>query len=192
VDARWSDEDVGRAEAYLDGALEPAEAEELTRRLAAEVELVSLLEMLRAQRADRAAVWAAGEPPAAEAEALATRTVAALVGAERWRKTVQTARRATAVAALVMVAFAAGWTVRGRVQSGVAQSHAAESRPWAYGGGSSFPVALTDERGNVVAVQHFDDPTQARQFADDVGRWQSKPRRRTQETELVIPVSSEF
>lgn len=194
MERRWSDEDVWRIEAHLDGALGPAEAEELARRLAAEPDLAALLETLRAQREVRLAAWAAGEPAPDEAQALATRAVAAAVGAERWRRSVRTARRATAVAALVMVAFAAGWTVRGKVPPAQsAQGRAADSRPWAHGGGHlSFPVALTDERGNVIAVQHFDDATQARQFADDVGRWQTAPRQRTRGAELVIPVSGEF
>ena len=193
MEPRWSDEDVLLAEALLDGALGRAESEELARRLEREPALVELVGTLRAQRAVRATVWAASEPNAAEADAVASRVIAAAAGAERWRRALQTACRATAVAAMVMVAFGAGWVVRGKIAPAQGVARPAESRPWALaGGGRSFPVALTDERGNVIAVQHFDDPTQARQFADDVGRWQAGSRRRTPATELVIPVSGEF
>jgi hypothetical protein len=197
VESQWSDGDVQLIEAHLDGVLAPEDAEALAGRLAREPALAALAQALRARRAVRAAVWAAGEPSAAEAHAVASRVILAAAGAERWRRAMLTARRATAVAALVMLAFAAGWMVRGRVHQGqfsVSPGRAADSRPWALAGGgrSSFPVALTDERGNVIAVQHFDDPTQARQFADDVGRWQSRPRRRAPGAEMVIPVSGEF
>ena len=45
----------------------------------------------------------------------------------------------------------------------------------AKGGGKEFqPVALTDEAGNITAVQKFDKLEDAREFAAEVGRWQAR------------------
>lgn len=207
MEREWFQDDEELLEAHLDGALTPEDGEALWRRLAAEQELLAELERLRAERVVRAAVWAAGEPTAGEAEQVAEEVVSAAAHARRWERAAWFGRRAAASAAAVALAFAAGWTVRGRYEpagpttvravvparpagmapAGMAPAAAAgadERRP-------SFPVTLTDELGNVIAVQHFDDARTARQFAEDVDRWQSRPRGRA-EVDSVTPVSGEF
>ena len=194
------DEDRDLLEAHLDGELAPAEAEALGRRLAADARLAAALEELRAERAVRRAVWGAYEPTEAEAAAVAAGAVAAAVRDGRWNRAARVARLASAAAAAVVFAFAGGWMARGRVApdgaapgpnvAGDGDGHFVSSGGGA--GAGSFPVAFTDENGRVIAVQHFDDPQAARQFADDVGRWQARPRRRAPEAEPLVPVSGEF
>jgi hypothetical protein len=78
----------------------------------------------------------------------------------------------------LLIAFAGGWAARGRVST---------PTPLAP---TEFQVALTDDHGAIIAVQHFSDPRQARQFAEDVGRWQS--RRHDEDPGDFSQVSDEF
>jgi hypothetical protein len=208
----WND-DSELLEAHLDAALSPEQAESLGRRLATEPRLAGELERLRAERRVRRAAWASYEPEPPRAAAAAEAALVLAERTERWRRTGARVRGATAAAAVVLLAFAAGWAARGgrpgpsaEPQSPVSRTRAthpfASSGASAGDGSASFPVALTDEHGNIIAVQHFDDPRQARQFADDVDRWQSRPRRAAQPApaapaarpaaEPLTPVSDEF
>jgi anti-sigma factor RsiW len=198
----WND-DAALLEAHLDGALSPAQAESLGRRLATEPVLAAELERLRGERAVRQAVWASYEPEPRHAAATAGAALMLAERAERLRRATSHARRATAAAAVVLLAFAAGWVARGVRPGQPASSQSPLSRtgadhPFASSGASagdgsvSFPVALTDEHGNIIAVQHFDDPRKAREFADDVDRWQSRPRRPAPPATPLTPVSDEF
>ena len=173
-----SDEEIEKLETYLDGALPPAEAEEVCRRAAEDPALCAALDQLRAERAARAAAWNSYEPSPATAEAVAERTVQVAVRRDRNIRASRAARRATAVAACLALAFVGGWVARGRVvERDAAPDNTAQ-------------VALTDENGNVIAVQRFEDPRKARQFADDVDKWQS--RRRRAETREYLQSSGEF
>jgi anti-sigma factor RsiW len=164
-----SDEDLETLENYLDGALSPREAERVTRRLALDLEYADAADRLRAERAVRQAVWQSIEPDPAAAHAAGRAAVISAARAERSTRRARLARRAAGVAAGLLVAFAGGWVARGR------SAPTAAAPPGAPVG--EFQVALTDDGGNIIAVQHFSDPGQARQFAEDVGRWQSGPRR---------------
>jgi hypothetical protein len=171
-----SDEDLEVLENYLDGALAPREVERVTRRLSVDPDWADALDRLRAERAVRQAVWQSIEPDVPAAHAAGRAAAAAAVRADRSFRFARRLRRASGVAAGLLVAFAGGWLARGRLPSPAA----VPSNPAA---ATEFQVALTDDGGNIIAVQHFSDPRQARQFAEDVGRWQSHRRRddRTQE-----------
>ncbi len=201
MEPQISIDDLETLDAHLDGALTPPEAEALGRRLAAEPALAEALDRLRAERNVRRAVWASYEPDETAANSAAATVLAAAVREERWRRSVSIGRRATAAAAVLLLAFAAGWAARGKVSPGSRQTmRMGEPHPFfTSGGGSgneSFPVALTDEHGNIIAVQHFNDPAKAREFAEDVGRWQSRtPRPATAPSapsNSLTPVSDEF
>ena len=108
------DEDLELLETHLDGALTPADAEALGRRLATDPGLLAELERLRSQRAVRQAAWSSMEPGPAEAEALVSSSIAAAVREERSAGAARFARRATVAAAVLLFAFAGGWMARGR------------------------------------------------------------------------------
>jgi len=163
-----SDEDIELLENYLDGALSPGEAERVGRRLARDLEWAGALEQLRAQRGVRREVWESLEPSRPLADAAGRAAVARAISAERWSRATRFARRAAAVAAGLLVAFTGGWVARGRVPAPAGTPSAPAPM--------EIQVALTDEGGNIIAVQHFADPARARQFAEDVGRWQSGHR----------------
>src|SRR5580658_7816338 len=65
-----SETDQELLEAYLDDALGPDEVERAALRLAQEPELAAALDEMRAQRRQRAAIWAALEPSEAAASTL--------------------------------------------------------------------------------------------------------------------------
>ena len=193
------EDDLELLEAHLDGALTPRDLETLAGRLAAEPALAAALSRLRAERDVRRAVWASYEPSDEAAEAVAAAAVASAASRDRLRRAATVARRTTAAAAVIALAFAGGWMARGRTgrdASPPVRRAAADDRPFASSGAGdnrSFPVALTDEHGNVVAVQRFDDPQKAREFAEDVDRWQSRPvPKRRPAAEQHVPVSGEF
>lgn len=179
-------DDLELIEAHLDGALSPAEAESLGRRLAGDSALAAELGRLRRERAARRAVWESYEPGGAEAAAVSTAAMSAATQAECLRRGMLLVRRGVAMVAMVMIAFAGGWLARG-----VASAPSPLSKDASEGTGH-FRVALTDEQGNIIAVQRFDNERKAREFADDVDRWQSRPRRRAADSETFTPVSGEF
>ena len=166
-----SDEDLEILENYLDGALSPREADRVTRRAALDPEWAAALDSLRAERAVRQAVWESGEPDVPAAHAAGRAAVAAAVRSDRYVRLARLFRRVSGVAAGVLIAFAGGWVARGKLSS-----RAAAPAPSGPAAATEFQVALTDDGGNIIAVQHFSDPTRARAFAEDVGRWQSRRR----------------
>ena len=195
-----SDHDLEVLEAHLDGSL-PADASvALCRRLEAEPRLAAALKEVRSERAARYAVWASFEPDDARAEATVSTALASATRQDRLRRAARNARRVTAAAAVVAIAFAGGWAARARVAP--EQSSPAARAPLhnahhfvSSGGGEAsgpYPVALTDENGNVTAVQYFDDPQAARDFAEDVDRWQSRARPRPADAGRIVPASGEF
>jgi anti-sigma factor RsiW len=179
-----SEDEIETLENYLDGALPADEAEAVCRRLATESSLAPAMEKLRAERAARQAVWRALEPDPASADALGRRAASDAVRGDRLARASRTARRVSAVAACLALSFAGGWFARGRTPV-PARDDVAAAAP-----AGAFQVALTDEGGNIIAVQRFSDPRKAREFAEDVGRWQSRPRR-TERREF-LQTSDEF
>ena len=174
-----SDEELELLESYLDGALAPAEEERDRRRVARDAAWAGALDRLRAERSVRQAVWQSLEPDLASAERAGDDAARGALGADRARRSSRFARRASAVAAGLVIAFVGGWAARGRVGEPAGPVAPAE-----------FQGALTDDRGAIIAVQHFSDPRQARQFAEDVGRWQS--RRHREDPGDFSQVSDEF
>ena len=168
-----SDEDLEILENYLDGALSPREADRVTRRAALDPEWAAALDSLRAERAVRQAVWESGEPDFPAAHAAGRAAVAAAVRSDRYVRLARLFRRVSGVAAGVLIAFAGGWVARGLRSSPAPAPAQVMSGTRA---ATEFQVALTDDGGNIIAVQHFSDPTRARAFAEDVGRWQSRRR----------------
>lgn len=184
MDPLVSDRDLEALELHLDGELGASESQQLCRRLEREPHLAVALDRLRAERAGRRAAWAACEPDVVCADLTARAIVAASLRQAR-RRDVSRFLRRLAAAAAVAVAFGGGWLLRPRVLPSPAIVTAPlvhrEAELRAAGMNVTAPprlfqVALTDDDGNIIAVQHFDDLGEARRFAEDVDRWQSRPR----------------
>jgi anti-sigma factor RsiW len=179
---------------YLDEELTSAEVGRLEERLRGEPELADALGRMSAAHAVRQAVWRSLEPAEPEALALATGVSRSARRADWHRRLSRLSRVAIAAAACVALGFLAGWVGRG---SAVARAvtdlneTAAPRAVVAAGAGRAEPrhsgkevaksgvaepfvyqVALTDDDGNITAVQKFDNLDDARNFAADVGRWQ--------------------
>ena len=189
-----SDDDLQELDALLDDALSAWEAEQLRRRIGAEPALAAALDGLRADREVRRQVWQAAEPADAEAGAFARRVVKSARSRERWRRLARLSTFAAAAAAC----FVAGWVGKGVVgparatptgppavvQAGPRTPDSAATTA------AAFQVVLTDEAGNVLAVQKFGGLEEARQFAGDLARWQVQ-QQQVRQGQMVL-ISDEF
>ena len=176
------DPDFALLESYLDGELSPGEIADLDRRLRGEPELAGALGRMSAEYAVRRAVWASLEPGKSEATRVARGAGISARQLDRRRQLGKLSRLAGAAAACIAVGFLAGWVGRGntaaRADTGrqVATTGGAASAPAPQTPAEPYvyQVALTDEAGNITAVQKFDNLEDARNFAADVGRWQAR------------------
>lgn len=173
------DIDLELLEAHLDGALAPEETESLVSRLAAEPELAALLSALREERELRTAVWQSLAPAPGEAEQFAAGVIRSARRQRLLGRVGQISRTAVAAAACIMLGVGTGWYAWGRpaaapptlsrVNTG-ADTHLAADTAHA----GPYQVAITDQDGNVVAVEKFNRLDEANKFADDLGRYQER------------------
>ncbi len=164
------DPDFELLENYLDGELSPAEVLRVERRLSAEPELAAALGRMGAEYEVRRAAYRSLEPDARAADALASavgRRVRLAAGTASRRRLFHFGRLAGALAACVAISFSAGWVGRG-FSAANKQAPPARGEPYVY------QVALTDDHGNITAVQQFDKLEDAQAFAADLGRWQAE------------------
>ena len=186
------DADLDRLEAHLDGALDPAETAALLFRLSTDADLTASLDGLRAERADRAAVWASLEPDDRTVEQLCWR-VRGAVAAELsppavprpqwWSFTpdpFRVARFSSAAAACLMLGFFGGRLGRGpaptpSVASSLDPVALTQPTPGSAVADGPVVVPITDEYGRVVASQPFPNAAQARGFLDDLHRAREAP-----------------
>jgi anti-sigma factor RsiW len=162
--------DLEQLDSELDGSLSPRESAELRARLAGDPLLAVAQDELRSERTARSALWASLEPGEDEATSLADRILSA---ASRQRDRRRAAswtgwRRFAAIAACVLLGFAAGWGARSHRPATVAHTNSAPNS------NGPFEVALTDDHGHEIAVQHFDSADKAHEFARDVRQWQER------------------
>jgi hypothetical protein len=191
--------DLEQLEQYLDGELDAVAISQLQTRLTGDSELASALSELKGQRAVRSALWQTIDPDPASAERLAWRIKGAMLSQERaaatkskftwnsWR----VASVSSAAAACVILGF-----MFGRVGHNPASTPVPTGIPT--GGGSSIaqyptnnqsPIAtqlvtsnkpkisvpITNEYGQVVAWQTFDNPEDAKNFTEDLHKTRAQP-----------------
>ena len=172
------EQDVESLEEYLDGALPPADAERVRERLGREPEFAAALAQLEAERAARAAVWAALEPSDTEARRFANRVTTAARRQETWRRVGRRARFGSAAAACLMVGYLFGWANHesgpgprppGNVPgTGVNTIGSGGDRVGSPAGRYRVPVGY-DEQGRPI-MQAFDNLEDARRFAEELRR----------------------
>jgi anti-sigma factor RsiW len=179
------DEDMDLLEDYLDGALDAVAAAALVERLSLDATLAAALQSLRAERKVREGVWAALEPTEEEVARLIARVNAASKRRKSWFT--RPMRTAAAVAACAAISFSAGWKLHGNKQLA-----ANKVTPAVHQIGPkvetvvSYQVALTDETGHVTAVQNFESLEKAREFANDLGRWQERQHQMRDGAAVVV------
>lgn len=175
-----SSDQIELLEQYLDGALEPAAAAALEARVSADAALRRALEQLRLERDLRVRVFASLEGDDRDANAAAERFAASVTRRESMRRLARMARFAAAAAAVVLIGFGIGWTGRSALQPAPAPI-----APVAQGETAPYRVAVTDARGNVIAVQSFPSIEEAQRFSRDVQDWQDS-RRQLREGRVLL------
>jgi anti-sigma factor RsiW len=164
-----TDPDLALLESYLDGELSAAELAALQQRLGGDTELSAALARLSSEYTVRQAVWSALEGTNAETERVTRGVKRAVRHVGFWERSGNALRVGAAVAAC-LVCFVAGWVGRGTTATA---ANVPSTRPVAEPG-LVYQVALTDEGGNITAVQKFDNLDEAKSFAADVGKWQAQ------------------
>lgn len=172
ADVSAVDPDLALLEGYLDGELTPAERSMVERRLAAEPEFSDALSRLSAEYAIRRAVWTAYEGTPAQAARVAGRVQRAVQARSLWSLHRRWVGWASAAAAC-FVCFAAGWVGRGTSATAAPPQVAQPAYP-VLTAPVVYQVAITDEEGNITAVQKFESLQDAQAFAADLSRWQAR------------------
>lgn len=189
--------DIELLETYLDGELSPHEARELEERLQRDPRLAMELDELRAERAMRAAVWHHLEGDDRTVAQVQSNLDRALLREQvreaTWRRRSGALRWVGAAAASIVIGIGLGWTGRALMddnRTAPGPSLASGPAPAVTVEGGGYRVALTDEAGNIVAVQRFDSLEAARQFTVDLRQWQQ--RREQVRTANVVLVGDRF
>ena len=177
-----TEDSIYKVEAYLDGALPPAEAAELATRLERDPALRRTLEDLGAQRAIRVAAWQHLEGTPGEVEQVADRFLAAARRQQAAESRLRLVRWISAAAAVAAIGFGMGWTGRTLMAPQGAPAPVAHAAP----DDSGFRVAVTDAYGNVIAVQQFASFDDARAFSRDLHEWQNRQERLTAGQVLLV------
>lgn len=195
-----SENDLELLETYLDGELPDEHCAALRTRIERDPELSAALDELREQRELRQQAYssieaAAAGPGCATAWQVEQALRMAITRDLVWSSRLKILRQVSAAAACVVVGLMIGWFARGgvginRTTSVVAQP--AKSPTIAQGSNGmlvsdehgpaqrratgGFNVQLTDDAGRVLATQHFDTLNEAREFSNDLFRWQTRQR----------------
>jgi anti-sigma factor RsiW len=183
--------DLELLETYLDDELSAGDGDALRRRLASEPALAQAMDQLRQDRELRQLAFGTMEP--AERQTMsASETIArslrqAATREVAWTSRLRILRQVSAAAACIVVGLLVGWFARsnteatqatggsdnGAIVFSGANDSGATARPVSTGG---FNVQITDDAGRVLAVQHFDTLSEAREFSNDLSRWQTRQR----------------
>jgi anti-sigma factor RsiW len=166
------DEDLQLLEAYLDDALGDDEVQQLRDRLAVEPAMATALKMLREERAQRQAFFASIDPTPAEVDELVG-SIKQQALRRRWFANPQKwLKPAAAMAACVLIGGLMGQLYSSHPGGGVTGPHVSDSQ----GDQKQYIVEVRDDAGNVVAVQHFKDAREARDFRNDLNKVQHQRR----------------
>src|SRR5262245_58498502 len=189
-----SETDLELLETYLDDEMSAEDGDALRRRLASEPALAHAMDQLRQDRALRQQVFGAMEPAERQTMAATDTIVRSLRQAATrevaWSERLRIVRQISAAAACIVVGLLVGWFAHSRIEP--TQPIAANDEgSLVFPGGSAnatevvnasrrspggFNVQITDDAGRVLAVQHFDTLSEAREFSNDLSRWQNRQR----------------
>lgn len=183
---RITEQDFELLEEYLDEALGDRVRLDLESRLSGDAALAAALDELRENRDLRGELFASLEPDNAAVRGVIDGINATVLRDDlrhhRWRGFGWT----SSVAAGVAIAFLAGWMAH-RMLGGPGTAG-----PSVAGGGSgivavneAYAVQITDDAGKVVAIQKFDSLEKAREFTDDLTKWQLR-QQQLQQGQVVL------
>ena len=185
-----SEIDLELLETYLDDELSAEDGDALRRRLASEPALAQAMDQLRQDRELRQLAFGSMEPAERQTSTATDTIVRSLRQAATrelaWSSRLRILRQVSAAAACIVVGLLIGWFARsgnegtplgGGNENGTVvfpgTNSGATARTVSTGG---FNVQITDDAGRVLAVQHFDTLNEAREFSNDLSRWQARQR----------------
>jgi anti-sigma factor RsiW len=148
---------------YLDGALDDSQERDLLERLRREPALAAELAELKDVRAVRASVFASLEHSESEVDRFVESITRKLHAPRPRPLIIRLFRPIAAAAACVVAGFFGGYLLR---PAPVNVTSKPDQSP------DTFQVAITDDTGRVLGVQKFDSIEKAREFSDDLHRWQ--------------------
>jgi hypothetical protein len=208
-----SDADIELLEAHLDGELSSQEDGALRGRLASDPDLASELTTLRTHREIRIEVFESFEPDDQTVKQLVL-GVRKQINRDALRgDRIRILRYIGSAAAVVLFSFSAGWLGKGRVATQpppaqiVAQNTESGSIDFSGNQGigsfvsnslrsssaaapgqprGTYPVELIDGMGHIVATQYFQSLQDAREFSEDVTRWQHQQQQAGSAVEPVV------
>lgn len=185
-----SEHDLELLETYLDNELAPGDMDSIRARLKREPALAAALDQLTRDRQLRHRVFFMMDREVAatareSTDAIARSLKQAAVREVAWSNRRNIFRQVAAAAACIVVGVLVGWVGRDHAQpdapiarqtqvdSGVESDAVTISDE---GSSNGFTVAITDDRGRVLTQQRFGTLSEARQFSNDVLRWQERQR----------------
>ncbi len=177
------DEELELLDAYLDDALSDQALSELRARLAVEPSMMAALRMLRDERSTRQAFFQSIDPTPAEVDELVADIRHAAARKRWWQDRRKLTRWASAVAACLVMGIAGAFVYHAWDKTPLRSNG---DTPMVSGNGMNtvsararYAVEVTDETGNVMAVQHFDNESEANDFRRDVRLMQQRHRQTT-------------
>ncbi|HEY1685211.1 MAG TPA: zf-HC2 domain-containing protein [Tepidisphaeraceae bacterium] len=182
-----TESDLMLLEEYLDGELSAADARAVEERSVHEPELGKELARLKTDRGIRLQAWRSMEGDELAVESVAGKVAATIQRRESHTFLLRGLRIGAAAAACIVLGLSVGFFARQpasnqiTAQAPVATKTADSDRivftgqvPSQMPSARGYDVRLKNDAGEVVAVQHFDNIEQARQFVQDVGTWQQR------------------
>lgn len=195
--------DLELLDCYLDEELSSDAAEALRGRLSNEPELADALEQIKFERDARKQFFAAIEPGSEAVQRLVANVHRSINRELIWTKRARALRGVSGIAACLLVGFSIGYIFRGGPvnsdtlpsnTAGIASTNSGSpNREIEFVDGApriprpgnptnanananlvGYEVSLTDDAGNLIAVQRFPTFEKARDFANDVTRWRKE------------------
>jgi anti-sigma-K factor RskA len=183
-----NDDDLLLLETYLDGELSEDEAQAVVRRMNEDAAFSAVFQRLSSERHLRQDCFRVMERE--EISASATMSSADRVSrsihqaATRelvWSTRLRVIRQVSALAACLVVGVGVGWIANSsraplRPQNPSSVTDRTNVVPVDYDQQPGFKVAITDNQGRVLAEQHFNTLSEAREFSNDIARYQARQR----------------
>ncbi len=175
-----ADHDLELLEAYLDDALSDQELSALRDRLAVEPSLMAALRMLRDERSSRQVFFQSIDPTPAEVDELVFDIRHAAERKRWWQDHRRLTRWASAVAACLVMGVAGAFVYHSWDKTPLrknGETPLANVNPTnTVSAPTRYAVEVTDDAGNVMAVQHFDNESEANDFRRDLRLMQQRHR----------------
>lgn len=170
-----NEQDIELLESYLDGALEPAGADELKARLANDAELSAELGRLESDRAVRLQLWQSYEAAPESAEHILAQ-LRKRESHRAWYWRVLDHRERIAAAAACVAVFLIGWQWGRNVNAYRMVPSGGNTQPVSLitqqqvpsSQGTIYEVRLNDASGKVVRVERFGTLQDAQRFIEEL------------------------